>query len=128
MGGQADNTCLPSYVGYRLPAEIVSRAVWLYFRFPLSLRVADDLLAARVMITDKLRSYAAAKRELMPSVEHRKHKDLNDSGKDSHQPTRRKRQMKRFKSVGQVQCFLSAYDGISNLFHLRRDCFPADQY
>ena len=36
--------------------------------------------------------------------------------------------MKRFKSPGQAQRFLSAYDGINNLFHLRRDHLPANQY
>jgi transposase-like protein len=36
-----------SYAGYRFPAEIISHAVWLYFRFPLSLRMVDELLAAR---------------------------------------------------------------------------------
>ena len=77
--------------------------------------------APRVMITDKLASYGAAKREVMPSVEHQKHKGLNNRAKNSRQPTRRReRQMKRFKSAGQAQRFLSAYDGISNLFHLRR--------
>ncbi len=51
------------------------------------------------MITDKLASYGAAKREVMPSVEHRKHKGLNNRAENSHQPTRqRERQMKRFKS------------------------------
>jgi len=37
----------PSYAGYRFPAEIISHAVWLYFRFPLSLRMVDELLAVR---------------------------------------------------------------------------------
>ena len=37
----------PSYAGYRFPAEIISHAVWLPFRFPLSLRMVDELLAAR---------------------------------------------------------------------------------
>ncbi len=83
----------------------------------------------RVMITDKLASYGAAKREVMPSVEHRKHKGLNNRAENSHQPTRRReRQMKRFKSAGQAQRFLSAHDGISNLFHLRRHQMPAFQY
>jgi len=210
----------PSYAGYRFPAEIISHAVWLYFRFPLSLRMVDELLAARgitvshetirqwalkfgqvfanqirrrlpaagdkwhmdevvlmiagvkhwlwravdrdgtvldilvqsrrdtraakrllrkllkrqcraprVMITDKLRSYAAAKRAVMPLVEHRKHKGLNNRAENSHQPTRRReRQMKRFKSPGQAQRLLSAHDGISNLFHLRRHQVPATQY
>ncbi len=40
----------PSYAGYRFPAEIISHAVWLYFRFPLSLRMVDELLAARGIV------------------------------------------------------------------------------
>ena len=78
--------------------------------------------APRVMITDKLASYGAAQKEIMPGVEHRQHKGLNNRAENSHQPTRRReRQMKRFKSAGQAQRFLSAHDGINNLFHLRRD-------
>ena len=80
-------------------------------------------------ITDKLASYGAAKRAVMPSVEHRKHKGLNNRAKNSHQPTRRReRLMKRFKSAGQAQRFLSAHDGINNLFLLRRHRVPADHY
>src|SRR5689334_18170953 len=209
------------YTGYRFPPEIISHAVWLYFRFPLSLRMVEEMLAARnilvshetvrqwalkfgqafaneirrrrpcagdkwhldevvitiagtkhwlwravdqhgvvldvlvqsrrdakaakrllrkllkrqgraprVMITDKLASYPAAKRDLMPAVEHRRHKGLNNRAENSHQPTRRReRQMKRFKSPGQAQRFLSAHDPINNLFHLRRrDHVTADQY
>ncbi len=83
----------------------------------------------RVMVTDKLASYGAARREVMPSVEHRKHKGLNNRAENSHQPTRRReRQMKRFKSARQAQRFLSAHDGISNLFHLCRHRVPATQY
>ncbi|MEA2731431.1 MAG: putative transposase [Acetobacteraceae bacterium] len=53
-----------------------------------------------MLITDKLRSYAAAKREIMPGVEHRQHKRLNNRAENSHQPTRRReRIMKRFKSI-----------------------------
>jgi putative transposase len=210
----------PSYAGHRFPAEIISHAVWLYFRFPLSLRHVDEILAARgitvshetirqwglkfgqafanqirrrlpragdkwhldevavkiagkkhwlwravdqdgmvldilvqsrrdaraakrllrkllkkqcrvprVMITDKLASYGAAKRKIMPGVEHRQHKGLNNRAENSHQPTRRReRQMKRFKSPRQVQRFLSAHDGINNLFHLHRDHLSALQY
>src|SRR5215213_9126057 len=171
----------PSYAGHRFPAAIISYAVWLYFRFPLSLRHVDEVLAARgvtvshetvrqwglkfgqafanqvrrglprpgdkwhldevrikiagekrwlwrvvdqdglvldvlvqsrrdkkaakrllrkllkrqgrpprVMITDKLASYPAAKRELMPGVEHQRHKGLNNRAENSHQPTRRR--------------------------------------
>jgi DDE domain len=76
----------------------------------------------RVLITDKLRSYAAAKREIMPGVEHRQHKGLNNRAENSHQPTRRReRIMKRFKSPRQVQRFLSIHDQIANLFSRRRN-------
>src|SRR3954470_5440416 len=204
------------YAGYRFPGEVISHAVWLYLRFPLSLRMVVELMAPRgidvshetvrqwglkfgqafanqirrrlpspgdkwhldevclmiggkkhwlwravdqdgvvldvlvqsrrdkkaakrllrklpkrqtrvprVMITDKLASYNAAKADVMPSVEHRRHKGLNKRAENSHQPTRRReRQMKRFKSPGQAQRFLSAHDGINNLFHLRRDHRP----
>src|SRR5687768_107634 len=210
----------PSYAGHRCPPEVIGHAVWLYFRFPLGLRMVEELLAARgiivshetvrqwglkfgqafanqvrrrlpcpgdkwhldevvikiagkkhwlwrdvdqdgfvldvlvqsrrdkraakrllrkllkrqgrpprVMITDKLASYPAAKREVMPGVEHRRHKRLNNRAENSHQPTRRReRQMKRFKSPGQVQRFLSAHDQVNNLFHLRRDHVTATEY
>src|SRR5215204_3497235 len=183
------------YAGYRFPGEVISHAVWLYFHFPLSLRMVEEMPAARgiivshesvrqwalkfgqdfanqirrrlpaagdkwhldevapkiagkkhwlwravdqdgivldilvqsrrdkraakrllrkllkkqrrpprVLITDKLASYGAAKGEVMPSVEHRRHKGLNNRAENSHQPTRRReRQMKRFKSPGQAQ-------------------------
>ena len=173
------------YAGYRFPPEIIGYAVWLYFRFPLSLRMVEEMLAARgivvshetvrqwaltfgqtfaneirrrlprggdkwhldevvikiagkthwlwravdqhgivldvlvqsrrnataakrllrkllkrqgraprVMITDKLASYPAAKKDLIPGVEHRRHKGLNNRAENSHQPTRRReRQM-----------------------------------
>ena len=85
--------------------------------------------APRVLITDKLASYGAAKKEIAPGVEHRKHKGLNNRAENSHQPTRRReRQMKRFKSAGQAQRFLSAHDQINNLFHLRRDHVTASEY
>jgi len=37
----------PRYTGYRFPAEVIATAVWLYFRFPLSLRMVEEMLAAR---------------------------------------------------------------------------------
>src|SRR3954467_4989179 len=40
----------PSYAGHRFPAEVISHAVWLYFRFPLSLRMVEEMLAARSII------------------------------------------------------------------------------
>jgi putative transposase len=73
--------------------------------------------APRVLITDKLKSYAAAKREIMPGVEHRQHKGLNNRAENSHQPTRRReRIMKRFKSPRQLQRFLSIHDQVANVF------------
>ena len=208
------------YAGHRFPAEIISHAIWLYFRFPLGLRMVEEMLAARgiivshetvrqwarkfgqafasqirrrlpgagdkwhldevvimiagvkhwlwravdqtgivldvlvqsrrdqraakrllrkllkrqgraprVMITDKLASYSAAKREVMPGVEHRRHKGLNNRAENSHQPTRRReRQMKRFKSAGQAQRFLSTHDQINNLFPLCREHVTATEY
>ena len=81
------------------------------------------------MITDKLASYGAAKREIMPGIEHRQHKGLNNRAENSHQPTRRReRQMKQFKSAGQAQRFLSAHDQINNFFHLRRDHVTAAEH
>jgi putative transposase len=78
--------------------------------------------APRVLITDKLKSYAAAKREIMPGVEHRQHKGLNNRAENSHQPTRRReRIMKRFKSPRHVQRFLSIHDPIANVFTRRPD-------
>ena len=73
----------------------------------------------RVMITDKLRSYGAARVKMGLRVEHRQHKGLNNRAENSHQPTRRReRIMKRFKSAGQAQRFLSVHDPVSNLFHI----------
>jgi len=209
------------YTGHRFPPEVIGHAVWLYFRFPLGLRMVEEMLAARgivvshetvrhgpassarrsrtgsddacpgpatsgtwtrssppsparstgcggqavdqdgivldvlvqsrrdkraakrllrkllkrqgreprVMVTDKLASYPAAKKELIPGVEHRRHEGLNDRAENSHQPTRRReRQMRRFKSAGQAQRFLSAHDQINNLFQLRRDHVTASAY
>jgi putative transposase len=62
----------------------------------------------RVIITDQLRSYGAAKGESFPSVEHRQHCYLNNRAENSHQPTRqRERRMGRFKSSGHAQRFLA---------------------
>jgi putative transposase len=208
------------FAGYRFPAEIIAHVVWLYFRFPLSLRMVDEMLAARgivishetvrqwalkfgrlfakalrrrqpkagdkwhldemviainkrkywlwravdqhgivldilvqsrrdkkaakrlmkkllkkqgctprVLITDKLKSYGAAKRDLMPGIEHRQHKGLNNRAENSHLPTRkRERIMQRFKSPGHAQQFLSVHEPIANLFHLQRHQKPASDF
>jgi putative transposase len=198
------------YRRHRFPPEVISHAVWLYFRFPLSLGMVEEMLAARgicvtyetvrqwgkkfgkafadqirqrapargdkwhldevvvsiagethwlwravdqngfvlevlvqrrrdaaaaqrlmkkllksavtpprVIITDKLRSYGAARARMGLRVEHRQHKGLNNRAENSHQPTRRReRIMKRFKSVRQAQRFLSVHDQVANLFHI----------
>ena len=73
-----------------------------------------------MLITDKLKSYAAAKREIMLGVEHRQHKGLNNRAEKSHQPTRRReRIMKRFQSPRHVQRFLSIHDQVANVFTRR---------
>jgi putative transposase len=209
-----------SYRGYRFPAEIISHAVWLYYRFCLSFRDVEDLLAERGVIvsyetirqwsrkfgaeyarklkrregrlgdtwhldelfvtiqgqrqylwravdqdgdvidiliqprrdqraakrffrkllkgqgteprrlvTDKLRSYSAAHRTLMPSVVHDTRRYANNRAEVSHQPTRqRERQMRRFKSAAQAQRFLSVHGGILNLFRVGRHLLRSDDH
>ena len=208
------------YAGYRYPAEIISNAVWLYFRFTLSDRDVEELLAARgimvtdeairpgclkfgqdfanaprrraprrgdqwhldevylringqrdylwraadqdgdvldirvqprrdqraaqrffrkrlkrlrdvprVIITDPLKSHEAACKALIPGVEHRQHKGLNNRAKLSHQPTRqRERQRCRFKSPGHAQRVLSAQGPMNHLFRPRRHRMAAAEY
>ena len=210
----------PRYHGYRFPPQIISHAVWLYHRFCLSFRDAEDLLAERGivvshetirqwcrkfgpeyagnlrrrrgrlgdtwfldevfvtirgqrhylwravdqdgdvidilvqryrnaraaqrffrkllkgqqreprwLITDKLRSYGAAHRSLMPSVEHVTARHANNRAEVSHQPTRqRERQMRKFKSAAQAQRFLSVHGAVQNLFNLGRHRLRAASY
>jgi len=197
-----------SYAGYRFPPEVISYAVWLYFRFPLSLRMVEEMLAARgievtyetvrqwawkvgqqvarrirsrsgtfgdkwhldevviaikgkrhwlwravdqngavldilvqsrrdtraaarlmrkllskqgkaprVMVTDKLKSYASANIKMGLKFKHRQHKGLNNRAENSHQPTRvREKVMRRYKSACHLQRFLSVHEQIANQF------------
>jgi putative transposase len=208
------------YKRHRFPAEIISHCVWLYFRFCLSYRDVEEMMAARgvsltyeavrywcrkfgrvyakqlrrrrpspgdkwhldevfltisgvrhylwravdqdgnvldilvqrrrdkmaakqffrkllkglryvprVIITDKLPSYGAAKREVLPSVEHRQHRYLNNRAENSHQPMRqRERTMRRFKSAGHAQRFLSMHGPILSHFRPRRHRLRAQDY
>jgi putative transposase len=85
--------------------------------------------APRVLITDKRKSYAAATREVMPGVEHRQSRYLNNWCENSHRPTREcERRMQRFTSPGHVQCFLSAYGPIAQPFRPRRHLLVASVY
>ncbi|MFI6063265.1 IS6 family transposase, partial [Streptomyces sp. NPDC051286] len=83
----------------------------------------------RVLVTGKLRSYGVAHRELMPSVEHRAHKGLNNRAENSHRTTRqRERAMKGFRSAGAAQRFLSAFGSISLHFRPRRHLRTAAEH
>jgi len=220
--GQTDDmkNTKPLYHGYGFPPEIISRAVWLYYRFCLSYRDIEDLLAERgiavsyesvrqwcnrfgpayarslkkrqgrlgdtwyldeVFIkirgelrylcravdqdgdtidvlaqkrrnkkaakrffrkllkgqcvsprrvtTDKPKSYSAAHREVMPSVVHSTEQYENNRAEVSHEPTRqRERQMRRFKSMGQAQRFLTVHGAVGNLFRLGRHLIRAAHY
>ncbi len=83
----------------------------------------------QVIVTDKLRSYAVAKREILPGVEHRQSRYLNNRAEVSHQPTRRReRQMQRFKSARHAQRFLYTHSRIHNHFQLRRHRLSATDH
>lgn len=71
----------------------------------------------RRIIPDKLRSYGAARRDVMPGLEHRSHKGLNNPAENSHLSLRkRERVMHGFRSVGGLQRFISVFSAIRNLF------------
>jgi putative transposase len=81
-----------------------------------------------VLVTDKLRGYGVAHREVMPSVEHRQSRYLNRA-ENSHQPTRhRERAMKRFRTPGAAQRFLAVFSVLSTHFRPRRHRLTADDY
>ena len=83
----------------------------------------------RVVVTDKLASYGVAHRRLIPGVEHRRSKYLNNRAENSHQPTRvRERAMKKFSSAGGAQRFLSAFSAISPHFRPPRHRLRANTY
>ena len=83
----------------------------------------------RVLITDKLASYGAARCAILPSVEHRRHKGLNNRAENSHQPTReRERRMRGFKSAGHARRFLAAYGPIAAHCRPRRHRLTATAY
>ena len=83
----------------------------------------------RVIVTDKLRSYAAAKRMVMPGVAHRQHRYLNNRAENSHQATReRERRMRRFKSANQAQRFLEVHGVVISHFRPRRHLLKAEEY
>ena len=71
----------------------------------------------RRLITDKLGSYAAAQRQIMPEVEHRSHKGLNNRAENSHLPFRRRERARQgFRSPRYLQRFVSVFSAVRNLF------------
>jgi len=83
----------------------------------------------RRIVTDKLRSYGVAHRELVPDSIHDTSQYANYRAELSHQPTRvRERGMRRFKSTHQAQRFLSTHAAVYNLFNLGRHLISAQHY
>ncbi len=83
----------------------------------------------RKIVTDKLRSYGVAHRELMPDVIHSTGQYANNRAEQSHESTRvRERGMRRFKSPKQAQRFLNAHAAVYNLFNLGRHLVRAEHY
>ena len=82
-----------------------------------------------LIITDKLKSYRAAKAEVMPSVEHLQRKYQDNRAENSYEPTRlREKVMRRFKSAGHAQRFLSTIGLISSYFRVGRHLYSANGY
>jgi putative transposase len=89
----------------------------------------DQCQSPRRMITDKLKSYGAARKEVMPSVVHCQERRANNRAEASHQHTRQhERQMRRFKSPGQAQRFLAVHSRVHNLFRFGRHRLKACHY
>ena len=83
----------------------------------------------RKIVTDKLRSYGVAHRELIPDAIHDNSQYVNNRAEQSHEPTRvRERVMRKFKSIKQAQRFLGAHAAVSNLFNLGRHKVRAQHY
>ena len=80
-------------------------------------------------MTDKLRSYGVAHRELMPDTIHSNQEYENNRAEQSHEATRvRERGMRKFKSIRQAQRFLGAHAAVSNLFNLGRHLVRVHHY
>ena len=103
--------------GYVLDEIVQSRRNTKAARRLLTRLMKKQGIAPKRIITDKLSSYAAAKKQVMPSVEHRSHKVLNNRAENSHLPLRkRERMMQGFRSVGGLQQFTLIFSAVRNLF------------
>jgi putative transposase len=77
--------------------------------------------APKLLVTDKLRSYASAFRHLRLTCRHEQGLRKNNRAENSHQVVRRReRKMQRFKSARSAQCFLSMHAAVHNTFNLQR--------
>ena len=83
----------------------------------------------RKIVTDKLRSYGVAHRELIPDTIHDTSQYANNRAELSHQTTRvRERSIRRFKTMQKAQYFLSVHAMVCNLFNLDRHLLSAEHY
>jgi putative transposase len=83
----------------------------------------------RKIVTDKLRSYGVAHRELIPDTIHSTKQYENNRAEQSHEATRaRERGMRQFKSSSQAQQFVTAHAAVHNLFNLGRHLVGAEHY
>ncbi len=83
----------------------------------------------RKIVTDKLRSYRVAHRELIPESVHSTQQYENNRAEQSHEATRvREREMRRFKSMSQAQRFVTAHAAVYKLFNLGRHLVRAEYY
>ena len=83
----------------------------------------------RKIVTDRLRGYGVAHRELITEAIHVTDQYANNRAEQTHEPTRvRERGMRKFKSVGQAQRFVTAHAAVTNLFNLERHLVLADHY
>ena len=82
-----------------------------------------------MVVTDRLASYPPAVRRVLPGVEHRRHKGLNNRAENAHRPVRkRERVLQRFKSPEHAQRFLEPFSAVQNHFRPRRHLLAADAY
>jgi len=89
----------------------------------------DQSRKPRWLITDKLKSYGAAHRTMMSTVDHINHIYANNRAEVSHEPTRqRERAMRRFKSPRQAQEFLTLHGLTQNPFRLGRHLLQTVNY
>ena len=141
--GMNKSSATPSYKRHRFSFEVIRHCVWLYFRFCLSYRDVEEMMAERgVMLTyESIRrwclkfgqTYANRLRRRRCgkscAVSNRQHKRLNNRVENSHQPTRQwERAMRRFKSAAHAQRFLSAFEPIRKHFCPGRHRLTAQAY